>query len=354
MQDPFSRTHPNAAKDYTAAVIGCGRIGCGFDDDAKRQYVATHAKAYTRVPGVKLTALVDGDETKLKQYSSRYGVKGYSSLEKLLAEQPVDIVSLCTWTSSHYSLAQQAIAGGVKAIFCEKPLAESLDRGQALVQLCKAKNVLLMVDHQRRFDLFHQELQHHVSSGGIGEIQNANFRYSGGIANSGSHVFDLIRFFLGDAEWVSAFASAQLSPNADDPNFEGWVKFKSGALCAIQACDVKAHVIFEFDIVGKKGRVRLTHSGFAVDYYAVGDSPRFSGYQELLPATRPIMINPRPEFMLHAIQHLVDCLKGKSQPLSTGEDGLGALELICAFHESARQNGGRIQLPLEKSDVIIS
>ena len=35
-----------AERIYRAGVIGCGRIGCAFDDDPKRGYVSTHAGAY--------------------------------------------------------------------------------------------------------------------------------------------------------------------------------------------------------------------------------------------------------------------------------------------------------------------
>ena len=46
---------------YRAGIIGCGRIGCGFDDDPNRGYVSTHAGAYARTDGVDLVAMADLD-----------------------------------------------------------------------------------------------------------------------------------------------------------------------------------------------------------------------------------------------------------------------------------------------------
>ena len=54
---------------YRAAVIGCGRIGCGFDDDPKRKYIATHAGAYFSNPQIDLIALADVSSEALERYA---------------------------------------------------------------------------------------------------------------------------------------------------------------------------------------------------------------------------------------------------------------------------------------------
>ncbi|MGB2841564.1 MAG: hypothetical protein WBC40_03665 [Halobacteriota archaeon] len=59
------------------------------------------------------------------------------------------------------------------------------------------------------------------------------------------------------------------------------------------------------------------------------------------------------EFMIHGVKHLVKCLENDKQSISSGEDGLKALELICAFHESAKEDGKKIYLPLKESDIQI-
>ena len=112
--------------DYRAGIVGCGRIGCAFDDDTSRGYVSTHAGAYHQTPGVDLVALADLDQAKLDKYGAKYGVPGlYQDVNQMLAQESLDILSICTWNDTHRAIVRGAIDAGVKAIFCEKPISLS-------------------------------------------------------------------------------------------------------------------------------------------------------------------------------------------------------------------------------------
>jgi len=264
-----------------------------------------------------------------------------------------DIVSVCTWNSTHLEIIREAVKNGVKAIFCEKPIADTLKKTDKIIKLCNTKNVILQIDHQRRFDKFHQNIKKFIDNGNLGIIHHVNFYYTSGIANTGSHMFDLLRFFFGDVEWVYSIYSENKSPNPADPNIDGILKFRNGIFCTVQACDVKSFLIFEMNCIGGKGRLRITHSGFGLEFYEIKESKFFSGYKELFRTPPPIDTDVPQEFMISAVRHLVECLEEKKQSISNGEVGRISLELICAFHESARSNGKRIDLPLRESDVEI-
>lgn len=339
---------------YRAAVIGCGRIGCGFDDDPQRGYVSTHAGAYRRTPGVDLVALVDADREKRDRYGKKFQVPGlYEDYEKMLDQEKPDIVSICTWNDTHRAIVDRAVRAGVKAIFCEKPLAESLSSADAILRYCKEGNVLLMVDHQRRFDRFHREAAAFLRGGDLGRLQQVTAYYTAGVANTGTHLFDLLRFCLGDVAWVQGIPSQNGSPNPDDPNIDGWLQFRDGPLVAIQALDVRSYTLFELNFLGESGRFRITSHGFGSSYEAAKDSPRFAGYKELTPATSPVNAEGGREYMLQAVAHLVECLEKGQAPVSGGEDGRRAMEIICALRESAASDGRRIPLPLQDSPIRI-
>lgn len=340
---------------YKAAIIGCGRIGCGFDDDPKRKYVATHAGAYTNTKETELIALVDKDKKLLNKYKKKFNVPSiYTDYVEMLKQEKPDIISICTWNNTHYNIVKKAVEYEVKAIFCEKPIANKLDDAKEMVKLCKKHKVVLMIDHQRRFCKFHQALKKMIDDGKLGQIQQVSFYYTAGIANSGSHMFDLLRFFFGDADWVCATKSKNLSPNNIDPNYDGMIRFNNGIFSTIQACDVKKFLIFDMDMIGSDARFKLTHSGFDYEYEIVKNSHQFSGYKELYtsgknPIDKKIIRQP----MLDGVKHLVKCLKNKEEPISSGEDGLKSLELICAFHESAKKDGAKINLPLKSTSIEI-
>ena len=65
----------------------------------------------------------------------------------------------------------------------------------------------------------------------------------------------------------------------------------------------------------------------------------------------PIREKVTPITLLDGVKHIVNCLEGKEKPLSTGEDGRAALELLSAFHLSARNNGEKIYLPLKDRNI---
>jgi hypothetical protein len=131
------------------------------------------------------------------------------------------------------------------------------------------------------------------------------------------------------------------------------MKFKSGLFCTVQACDGQNFLIFEMDCIGTRGRLNLTHSGFDLEFYEVKESELFSGYKEIFPGFSPINKDVPREFMLNAVKHLLACLKDRKRPISSGEDGKASLELICAFHESARSDGKKVSLPLVDSEIEI-
>ena len=187
---------------YKAGIIGCGRIGSEFDNDPKRRYVSSHAGAYFRNPQTELTAVADLDRGKLDRCGEKWGIKSlYQDYIEMLEHERLDILSICTWNNTHLEITERAVRNGVKAIFCEKPIANTLDDAYKMVEICKKNGIILQIDHQRRFCEFHQNIKDFIDNGVIGRIQQVSFYYTAGIANTGSHMFDLLRFFFGEVSW---------------------------------------------------------------------------------------------------------------------------------------------------------
>jgi predicted dehydrogenase len=337
-----------------AGVIGCGRIGCGFDDDPRRRCASSHARAYLRTAGAKLAALCDTDEEKLARYGAKFGVRGrYINYEEMLEKENLDIVSICTLSASHLEIVRAAVAAGVHGIFCEKPIAESLSAADEMIRLCAERGVALMIGHQRRFDPMHQRLARFVRDGGLGRVQQGTCYYTAGVANTGTHLFDLLRFYLGDVAWVQGHMSASVSPNAADPNIDGWLGFVNGAVVALQALDVAAYTVFEIVLLGTKWRLRLGAHGSRAEFEEARPSERFSGYRELFSAAPPVESKFTRELLMCGIAHLIDCLERGTRPVSSGEDGRAALEIICALSQSAVECGKRIDLPVANTSVMV-
>ena len=330
---------------WRAAVIGCGRIGCGFDDDTNRTQVSTHAGAYRRTPGVDLVALADLDQARLDRYGDKFGVAGrYLDYRELFRRETPDVVSVCTWSGTHAAVVRDAVEAGVKAVFCEKPMADCAADARAMHALCESRGVVLLVNHKRRFSPFHQAAADFLRSGRIGQIQQATVYYVSGVANTGSHLFDLLRLYFGDVAWVETRLSHRRSPLADDPNVDGTLWFEQGFPVTLQACDTASYYILEVAILGTEGRLRIKTGTYdAVEWEEARLSAYASEYRDLVPAVSPIPpVETRPEIMLAGVANLIACLERRATPLCTGVDGVRSVEMFEAVKASADRGGERI------------
>ncbi|MFH1777831.1 MAG: Gfo/Idh/MocA family oxidoreductase [Candidatus Omnitrophota bacterium] len=328
-----------------AAVVGCGRIGSEFDDDPKRKYVDTHIGAYYRSIETDLIAVCDLDKEKALNCAKKWGVGAvYTDLNQMLKKENIDILSICTPPQTHYQLVKHAAKFPLKAIFCEKPIAVNIYQAKQMVRLCRSKRIVLQINHQRRFDELHQELRQVVAKKKFGAVQQVSFYYSAGINNTGSHMFDLLLFLFGDAKWVQASYSVNLSHKPNDPNLDGMIKFKNGILAGFQACDSKKYLIFDLNCFLEQAQFILKNSGLSIDFYKVGESKYCSGYNELYKTKPPFHINYARNFMVNGVNQLSTCIKRKRVSISSGTDGLKALQLIESTIASAKNNGKRINL----------
>jgi predicted dehydrogenase len=232
----------------------------------------------------------------------------------------------------------------VKAIFCEKPISDKARNVERVIRACERRGVILQIDHQRRFDPLHRQLRQMIMKKTYGVPQRATFYYTAGIGNTGTHMFDLLRFFFGEPKWISAVASPNPSYKDGDPNFDGMVQFESDLVVSFAACDVQNYLVFELDCFCQEARFILKSSGFDLLFFKKGPSPYFSGYSEVIPSTSPFRVKYQRSFMLNAVEHLVQCVKSGRESLSSGWDGLMALRMIEAAKLSAAQDGKKVSI----------
>jgi len=332
-------------KKYKAAIVGLGRIASTFASDRKRKGVVTHAQAYRADRRVDLAAACDRDEARLAEFGRAWKVKRlYTDFGELLRRERPDLVSICTWNATHEALARQAVEAGVRGIVCEKPLADSLAAADRMVAFCRKARVPLLVNYSRRYNAEHRRLAAWVRRGGLGAIQAASCYYTAGVMNTGTHLFDELRMFLGEVRSVWANPERVL-PGAD-PTPELHLQFERGVGCTAAPLDVKAYMQFEIDLYGTKGRLRLEDSGMHAQFWKVAPHKVYSGYRTLVPAKAARIDLSRN--LPGLVDNLVRSVEGRERPHCAGEDGRAALEIALAAHLSLKAGGRRIELPVKE------
>ena len=339
-------------RKFRCAVIGCGRIGCGFDDNSNDNIIRTHAGSYFKNHYTKLVALCDIDESKLQKYGKKYGVSGlYTKSSEMLAKENIDCVSICTLVDTHLDLVREVSKYNIKGIFLEKPISNSVQNAKKIIDICKKNRITLIIDHQRRFDPFYNSVRQLIQKKRIGDIQLINVYYGSGISNTGSHMFDLLRFIFGEIRSVKANFSKNESINNLDPNIDASLEFEDGTICRVQALDYRSYSLFEMDILGSLGRIKLNLISNEIEYFQVATKNSLV-YKNLIPLKIRIKKSKQSAIQL-GVQNLVSSIRSGNEPKCTGKDGYLSLELIVASIISSKL-GRRIHLPLSNNNYKIN
>ena len=117
------------------AVIGAGKMG------------QIHAKVYATLAQSELTAIIDTDYKKAKKLAKKYKCSAFEEPADILDK--VDAVTIATPTITHFELAKLFIENSIPVLI-EKPLTASVEEGEKIVELAKAKNCVVAVGHSER------------------------------------------------------------------------------------------------------------------------------------------------------------------------------------------------------------
>ncbi len=98
-----------------------------------------------------LSCLCDIDPARAGQWAVKYGCKAFTDLDEMLSSEKLDAVTVCTPTSTHFSVASKTLKSRVNT-FIEKPMTASSADGQRLVEIAKDSGVFLTVGFIERFN----------------------------------------------------------------------------------------------------------------------------------------------------------------------------------------------------------
>jgi scyllo-inositol 2-dehydrogenase (NAD+) len=321
-------------------VIGVGRMG--------RLYAANLAQ---RIPNARLVAVADQKPDVAESFAKEYGIsKFYQSHHDLLNNPDVEAVAIVTSTSTHKDVIVDA-ARAKKAVFCEKPIALTLEDALRIIRVVEETGAFFQMGFQRRFDAAYVGARQKVDAGAIGtpvvftSISRDPFRpplefcdpkVSGGlIADMGAHDFDVARMYMGDVKSVHAIGGVLAYPEmkevGDIDNALINMVFDSGALGSVQ---LSRNAVFGYDI---RGEIWGTKGSIQIGY--------FRQTPILMMTEQGITHDVVPYFMerfesayLTQIQDFVNKVLKSEKPSVTGADALAAIRISLAANASLHQN----------------
>lgn len=266
---------------YNVAIIGFGNIGFFFSRDKKRKKVWSHYQAYSNNSKTNVVAIVEINFFKRQLIKKNFkNIFVFKNIEELRSSKlRIDIISICTPTITHYEVLKYSMKLNPKLIICEKPLCSNINQSKKIVKMIRKKKINLVINHQLRFKKNIILARKLIDKKIIGDIKSINSYYTSKIFNIGTHLIDLLRFVINkNPISIYAFFSKYSSK---DPTLSGTLIFKKNIICTINSSAEKFNYIYEIDILGSKGRLKLIDAGEIIELYKYLPSINFTGYKEL-------------------------------------------------------------------------
>lgn len=108
-----------------------------------------HLNNWKQIPSVELVGFFDPNNEQAAEVEKTYGIKRFMDEAELIAA--VDAIDVVTPTHLHFAVCEMAIKMG-KHVFVEKPMANTIEEGKAIMHMVKEANVKLQVGHVERFN----------------------------------------------------------------------------------------------------------------------------------------------------------------------------------------------------------
>lgn len=335
------------------AVAGAGLIG------------RHHVQLIRESESCELPALVDPAPA-AADFAREAGVPIYPTLADLLDTERPDGVIVATPNSLHVENGLDCVERGVP-VLVEKPIADSVEEAVHLAEAAEPAGVPLLVGHHRRHSPILAKAREVVENGTLGQVVgvmgSALFykpdRYfdegpwrrevgGGPILINMIHEVDDLRWLCGEIVAVQAFASNEARGFPVEDTVAINLRFAGGALGTFMLSDT---------VASARSWEQTSHENTIYAHYPDEDCYLISGTRGSLavptmrlkvstgerswwePFHEDVIDLERADPLARQLEHFCAVIRGETEPLVSGWDGVQTLRVTLAIQEAARTEG---------------
>ncbi|QNF27507.1 Gfo/Idh/MocA family protein [Metabacillus elymi] len=304
-------------------------------------HALSYAKYLVQHPEAELAGIWDADKQRGNKMAEQFETEFYAELDELLKTDIIAVI-ICSENVNHKEHVLKA-ASYKKQILCEKPIATEVEDAIEMINACEEHDVILQVAYPVRFAPAIQKVKEIIQSGKIGEVIAVNAtnhgQMPGGwfvekeLSGGGSatdhivHIMDLLRWILNDevknvyAEFDTRFYDIEV----EDCGLV-MLELESGVIVSIDPSWSRPKTFptwgdVKMEIVGTEGALSVD----AFKQHSVLYNDHAGKIQQ----------HPWSEDMDEGlVNDFIFCVKSKSKPSITGNDGLRTLEVVKAAYQS--------------------
>jgi len=330
-------------------------IGCGF-------FARNHMRAWAGLPGVRIVAVCDTDPAKAEAFARDFGARAHTDAAALLAEEAPDFADIAATVGSHRALVELA-ARHAGLVICQKPLAETLADGRAMVEACERAGIPFLVHENFRWQAPFRALRAAIDRGAIGTPRFLRLSFSHGfdiyanqpylaavrdlaLTDVGLHLFDMVRFVMGDIVSVACHTQRRNPAVAGQDAFVALLRHHTGAISTVECSFHSQYAPDPFPqtlalVEGSTGTLELTQ-GYGLRLHRDGTAT-LTDCEPPVPAwgAKPWHLVQDSVIALQA--HALAVMDGRATPEPSGAHNLGTLAVTLAAIRAA-ETGQTVEL----------
>ena len=308
-----------------------GIIGAG--DVCERK----SAPAMYKTPFSEVKTVMRRNAEKAADFAKRHGINNWTTdVNDLLNDPEINAIYIATPPDSHAELTLKAAKAG-KAVYVEKPMANSVEECETMIQACREANVPLFVAYYRRTLPGFLKVKELIENGILGDIRavniemykplsesdlknaNANWRVNPEIAGGGyfhdlaSHQLDFLDFLFGKITQAKGISANQAGLYRSDDIVSATFSFENGVVGSGLWC-------FTADKSSEKDSIRIVGSQGELSFNCFGD-PMTIQLKSSVNGNQEFNYLHEQPIQQHLVQAIVNELWGVGTSPSTGISG---------------------------------
>lgn len=327
-------------------------FGCGF-------WSKFQIGGWSEFPNVEIVALYNRTFSRAEERAKEFNIENYyNDAEKLLQNHPeIDVVDIITDVDTHEQFVKLA-AKYKKHVICQKPMASDYKSAIRMMDATRSTGVKYYVHENYRWQPQFRRIKEIMDAGTIGKpfrcktffltafpvFETQPFlaqleRFA--ITDQGSHQFDVLRFFFGEA--LSLYCiTQQVNPVIKGEDVATTIiKMKNGVTCIqeISFSSILQKEVFPQTLLlieGSEGSIRLDPE------MVIYTTTKMGTDHEIVPLKKykwqTDRLTNEPPSIVACNGNILNDLLGKAKAETTGDDNIKTVELVFASYESAKNN----------------
>ena len=358
-------------KRCRVGIIGLGRMGSTIDDEFGEletwRSPTAIAAACAASDRLEVVAGADLLPERRSAFTEKWGVAAvYEDYLEMIEKEEPDLVAICTVATTalkpareaphlgfrgdaHADLTIAVADAGVPLIFCEKAMACSMEKADAVRDACNRNGAHYNSGLLRRFNNQNHMIRRRIEAGDIGEVRGAVHMTSSSLMHGHIHSIDTLSYLLGDPG-ISAVRGGLLPRDTviednwlgHDPRAVFEIEYENG----LTSSSVPFSGTWEFEVVGSEGSIRSLNDGQEVLLRRKG------GRGEWWDIAPDPTVTPESS-VVYLLEDLVEARESDSAALGNVDVTHQTTEACLAVAESHVKGGAWVDLPMQQRDLYV-